>query len=280
MRLLAIPYPTIDPVALQLGPLAIKWYGLAYIAGLLLGWLYIKRLLDQPTLWAGNKAPIESQRVDDLLIYMTAGVLIGGRLGYVLFYEPHYFLMNPLDIPAVWKGGMAFHGGLIGSIVAILLFARRSNANALSMLDLCAAATPIGLFFGRLANFINAELWGRPTNVPWAMVFPGSDMVERHPSQLYEAFTEGLILFAVLWWLTHKVFALRRPGMVAGAFMLGYGLARSFCELFREPDPGHALTWGPLTAGIFYSLPMIAVGLWLLRSAVKHPAPADAQRPG
>jgi phosphatidylglycerol---prolipoprotein diacylglyceryl transferase len=281
MRLLAIPYPTIDPVALQLGPLAIKWYGLAYIAGLLLGWLYIKRLLDQPSLWAGDKAPIESQRVDDLLIYMTAGVLIGGRLGYVLFYEPRYFLMNPLDIPAVWKGGMAFHGGLIGSIVAILTFAHRSNANPLSMLDLCAAATPIGLFFGRLANFINAELWGRPTTVPWAMVFPGSDMVERHPSQLYEAFTEGLVLFAVLWWLTHKAFALRRPGMVAGTFMLGYGLARSFCELFREPDPGHALTWGPLTAGIFYSLPMIAIGLWLLRGAVKRaPAPADAQRPG
>ena len=174
---------------------------------------------------------------------MTIGVLVGGRLGYVLFYEPRYFLSNPLDIPAVWKGGMAFHGGLIGSVLAIIAFARRSNANPWSMLDLCAAATPIGLFFGRMANFINAELVGRPSTVPWAMVFPGADLVERHPSQLYEAFFEGLVLFAVLWWLTHKLLALRRPGMVAGTFMLGYGLARSFCEFFREPDPGHALTW-------------------------------------
>jgi phosphatidylglycerol:prolipoprotein diacylglycerol transferase len=281
MRLLALPYPIVDPVALQIGPLAIKWYGLAYIAGLLLGWLYIKRLLDQKHLWADGKPPLASQRVDDLLIYMTVGVLLGGRLGYVLFYEPRYFLMNPLDIPAVWKGGMAFHGGLVGSIVAILVFARRTGANPLSMLDLCAAATPIGLFFGRLANFINAELIGRPTSVPWAMVFPGSDLVERHPSQLYEAFFEGLVLFAVLWWMTHRLLALRRPGMVAGAFMLGYGLARSFCELFREPDPGHVLTLGPLTAGILYSLPMIAVGIWLLREAVRRtPAPANVQRPG
>jgi phosphatidylglycerol---prolipoprotein diacylglyceryl transferase len=281
MRLLAIPYPIIDPVALQLGPLSVKWYGLAYIAGLLLGWLYIKRLLDQRQLWAGDKPPLEPQRVDDLLIYMTAGVLLGGRLGYVLFYEPRYFFMNPLDIPAVWKGGMAFHGGLLGSILAILVFARRNNANPWSMLDLCAAATPIGLFFGRVANFINAELVGRPSTVPWAMVFPGADMVERHPSQLYEAFFEGLVLFAVLWWLTHKLLALRRPGLVAGTFMLGYGLARSFCELFREPDPGHVLTLGPFTAGILYSLPMIAIGIWLLRDAVRRtPASADAQRPG
>jgi phosphatidylglycerol:prolipoprotein diacylglycerol transferase len=232
-------------------------------------------------LWADGKPPIESQRVDDLLIYMTIGVLVGGRLGYVLFYEPRHFLSNPLDVPAVWKGGMAFHGGLIGSIVAIFAFARRSNASPWSMLDLCAAATPIGLFFGRLANFINAELVGRPSTVPWAMVFPGADLAERHPSQLYEAFFEGLVLFAVLWWLTHKVFALRRPGMVAGTFMLGYGLARSFCEFFREPDPGHALTLGPFTAGILYSLPMIAIGIWLLREAARRtPAPADAHHSG
>lgn len=281
MRLLAIPYPVIDPVALQLGPLSVKWYGLAYIAGLLLGWLYIKRLLDQRQLWAAGKPPLESARVDDLLIYMTAGVLLGGRLGYVLFYEPRHFLMNPLDIPAVWKGGMAFHGGLLGSIVAILTFARRNDANPWSMLDACAAATPIGLFFGRLANFINAELWGRPTNVPWAMVFPGSDGLERHPSQLYEAFFEGLVLFAVLWWLTHRAFALRRPGLVAGVFMLGYGLARSFCEFFREPDPGHFLTLGPFTAGILYSLPMIAAGIWLVMLAVRRtPASADVQQSG
>ncbi len=277
MNLLAIPYPMIDPVALQLGPLSVKWYGLAYIAGLILGWLYIKRLLAQPQLWPANTAPIEPQKVDDLLIYMTIGVLVGGRLGYVLFYEPRYFLSNPLDIPAVWRGGMAFHGGLLGSITAIVYFVRRNGANMWSMLDVCAAATPIGLFFGRLANFANAELWGRPSTVPWAMVFPGAGPLERHPSQLYEAFFEGLVLFAVLWWLTYKVMALKRPGIVAGTFLAGYGLARSFCELFREPDPGHWLTMGPFTAGILYSLPMIAIGLWLVRDALRRtPSIANA----
>ena len=270
MNWLAIPYPVIDPVALQLGPLAVKWYGLAYIAGLVLGWLYIRRILATTHLWGQSGPPTDAQRVDDLLIYMTIGVLAGGRLGYVLFYEPRHFLSNPLDIPAVWRGGMSFHGGLIGSIVAIVYFARRNNANPWSMLDVCAAATPIGLFFGRLANFANAELVGRPTSVPWAMVFPGSGPLERHPSQLYEAFFEGLVLFAVLWWLTHKALALRRPGIVAGVFMLGYGLARSFCELFREPDPGHVLTLGPFTAGILYSVPMIIVGIWLVRDAVRR----------
>jgi phosphatidylglycerol:prolipoprotein diacylglycerol transferase len=281
MRLLAIPYPAIDPVALQLGPVSIKWYGLAYVVGLLLGWLYIRRLLGQPRLWAGDAPPLAPDKVDDLLIYMTVGVLVGGRLGYVLFYEPRYFLANLLEIPAVWNGGMSFHGGLIGSILAIFAFAGRARANSWSMLDLCAAATPIGLFFGRLANFANGELVGRPTTVPWAMVFPGAGAAERHPSQLYEAFFEGLVLFALLWWLTHRALALRRPGVVAGAFMLGYGLARSFCEFFREPDPAHALTVGPFTAGILYSLPMIVAGLWLMREAARRtPAPADARRPG
>ncbi len=281
MNWLAIPYPVIDPVALQLGPLAVKWYGLAYIAGLVLGWLYIRRLLGTTHLWAQSGAPIEPQKVDDLLIYMTIGVLVGGRLGYVLFYEPRHFLSNPLDIPAVWRGGMSFHGGLIGSIIAVVTFARRFNAKPWSMLDVCAAATPVGLFFGRLANFANAELVGRPTSVPWAMVFPGSGPLERHPSQLYEAFFEGLVLFAVLWWLTHKVLALKRPGMVAGVFMLGYGLARSFCEIFREPDPGHVLTLGPFTAGILYSLPMVVVGIWLVRDALRRtPARPDVQRAG
>jgi phosphatidylglycerol:prolipoprotein diacylglycerol transferase len=162
---------------------------------------------------------------------------------------------------------MAFHGALIGSIIAIVLFAQRVGALPWSVLDACAAATPMGLFFGRLANFINAELWGRPSTVPWSMVFPGGGPVSRHPSQLYEAFLEGALLFAVLWWLTHNKLALRQPGFVGGAFLAGYGLARSFCELFREPDPGHWLTFGPLTAGIFYSLPMIAIGIYMMRTA-------------
>jgi phosphatidylglycerol:prolipoprotein diacylglycerol transferase len=180
---------------------------------------------------------------------------------------------------------MSFHGGLIGAIVGIVLFARRVKANPWSVLDACAAAVPIGLFFGRLANFINGELWGRPTDVPWAMVFPhrAAGEMARHPSQLYEAFFEGLVLFAVLWWLTYSKGALRRPGVVAGTFLMGYGLARSFCELFREPDPGHLFnSFGPfVTAGIVYSIPMIVAGAWILRDAVRRtPAVADARAPG
>ena len=277
MGFLAIPFPDIDPVVFQLGPLSLKWYGLAYMAGLLLGWLYVKQLLREDRLWPGEKRPFLIDRADDLLIFMTIGVLVGGRLGNVLFYEPVYYLHNPLEIPAVWKGGMAFHGGLVGSILAIVLFARSAGADAWSVFDLCAAATPIGLFFGRLTNFINAELWGRPTDVPWAFVFPGAGPVPRHPSQIYEALLEGLVLFVVLWWLAHARLALRKPGFVAGTFMAGYGLARTFCELFREPD----FSVGPLSAGILYSLPMILVGLWLICTAGRRmAASANVQRSG
>jgi phosphatidylglycerol:prolipoprotein diacylglycerol transferase len=277
MAFLAIPYPVIDPVALRLGPLEVKWYGLAYMAGLLLGWLYIRHLLRQDRLWPSGQRPFAPERADDLLLYMTVGVLVGGRLGNVLFYEPAYYLRNPLEIPAVWKGGMAFHGGLIGAIVAAIVFARRTGASAWSVLDLAAAATPMGLMFGRLANFINAELWGRPTDVHWAMVFPGAGPGPRHPSQLYEAFLEGAALFAVLWWLTHHRRALRRPGTVAGTFLVGYGLARSFCEIFREPDAVHVLNIGPFTAGMLYSLPMIVAGILMMRAAGQRTrAAADA----
>jgi phosphatidylglycerol:prolipoprotein diacylglycerol transferase len=277
MSLLAIPFPEIDPVALRLGPIAVKWYGLAYMAGLLLGWLYVKHLLRQTRLWPNDKAPFTPDRADDLLLFMTVGVLVGGRLGNVLFYEPAYYFNNPLEIPAVWKGGMAFHGGLIGSIIAIVLFARRVGADAWSVLDACAAATPIGLFFGRLANFINGELWGRPSSAPWAMVFPEAGPMPRHPSQLYEAALEGLVLFALLWWLAHARLALRRPGVVAGTFLAGYAVARSVCELFREPD----FLLGPLSAGILYSLPMLAVGIWMIWwSGRRMPASAHVPRSG
>jgi phosphatidylglycerol:prolipoprotein diacylglycerol transferase len=279
MGLLAIPYPAIDPVALRIGPLAVKWYGLAYVAGLLLGRQYVKTLLQQGRLWRAEKPPFAPDRVDDLLLFMTVGVLLGGRLGYVLFYQPRYFFSNPLEILAVWNGGMSFHGALLGSVAVILLFAHRAGADAWSVMDLAAAATPMGLFFGRLANFINAELWGRPSTVPWAMVFPEAGSMPRHPSQLYEALTEGLVLFGLLCWLTHRRRALRKPGLMAGAFMAGYGLARSFCEFFREPDPGHILTLGPFTAGIFYSLPMIAIGILLIYAAEKRSsASADVER--
>jgi phosphatidylglycerol:prolipoprotein diacylglycerol transferase len=278
MGFLAIPYPAIDPVALRIGPLAVKWYGLAYVAGLLLGRYYVKALLQQGRLWPSEKRPFTPEKVDDLLLFMTVGVLLGGRLGYVLFYQPQFFLTHPLEIVAVWNGGMSFHGALLASIVAVVLFARRVGADPWSVMDLAAAAAPMGLFFGRLANFINAELWGRPSTVPWAMVFPDAGPLPRHPSQLYEALTEGLVLFAVLWWLTHRRQALRTPGVIGGAFLVGYGLARSFCEFFREPDAGHILTVGPFTAGIFYSLPMVLVGFLAIRAAGKRSsAPADVQ---
>jgi phosphatidylglycerol:prolipoprotein diacylglycerol transferase len=274
MNLLVIPYPQIDPVALQVGPFAVKWYGLAYIAGLVLGWLYIRRLLSERQLWPAGEPPFPVARADDLLLFMTVGVVVGGRLGFVLFYEPGHYLSNPQDIPALWKGGMAFHGALLGCGLAIWLFGRWQKVSAFTAMDLSAAAVPIGLFFGRLANFVNGELYGRPTEMPWGMVFPEARLLHpqieptpRHPSQLYEAFLEGLVLFLVLRWLTHRLGALKSPGLTTGVFLAGYGIARSFCELFREPHEGHLFNVGPLTAGIAYSIPMILLGVWFIRMA-------------
>lgn len=279
MSVWAIPYPAIDPVALQIGPLAIKWYGLAYLAGLLLGWLYIRRLLQEPGLWADGRAPFAPESVDDLLLYITAGVVLGGRLGFVLFYEPGYYLANPQDIAAVWKGGMSFHGALAGCAIAVWIFARRNGINGWSTADLCTAAVPIGLFFGRIANFINGELFGRPTSLPWGMVFPEARLhypdiepTPRHPSQLYEAALEGLLLFIVLRILTHRYGALKRPGLVSGAFLTGYALARSISEeFFRQPHFGHALNVGPLTVGTVYSIPLLIFGLILIYLARTRP---------
>ena len=276
---LAVQFPAIDPIALKLGPLQVKWYGLSYAAGLLLGWLYIKRLLGQTRLWRDGKLPFAAEKVDDLLLWVTLGVVAGGRLGYVLFYEPGTYLAHPLEALAVWHGGMSFHGALVGTAAAIFWVARRNSIVAFTLFDLVAAAVPIGLFFGRIANFINAELWGRPTNVAWGMVFPGAGPAVRHPSQLYESATEGLILFLVLYWLTHSKLALHRPGLVTGTFLVGYGLARSFCELFRTPDYTHAFTVGFLTPGIVYSIPMVLLGAWFLNtSSARYQPPADGAR--
>ena len=261
---MAMTFPAINPVAIEIGPVVVKWYGLAYMAGLLLGWLYIRRLIETPKLWPGEVAPFSVTKADDLLLFMTAGVILGGRLGSVLFYEPGYYLKNPIEIFQVWKGGMAFHGALVGTAIAIWLFARMNKVSTLSTMDSCAAAVPLGLFFGRLANFINGELWGRPSDVPWAMTFPNAGPQTRHPSQLYEALTEGLILFLVLRFMTRSRLGLKTPGLVGGVFLVGYGLARSTCELFREPDPLHALTMGPLTPGIAYSFPMILLGAYFI----------------
>jgi phosphatidylglycerol:prolipoprotein diacylglycerol transferase len=271
-----IPFPDLHPVAFSIGPLAVRWYGLAYMAGLLLGWLFVRRLLSTSSIWPGGRAPMSTDKVDDLLLMMTLGVVLGGRLGYVLFYKPAEYLANPAEILAVWKGGMAFHGGFLGSVIAVLLFARRHAQNPLTVFDLAAAATPIGIFFGRLANFVNGELWGQASNVPWAMVFPDPEAggIARHPSQLYEAMTEGLILFAVIAWLIYRRQAFARPGLVAGVFTAGYGIARSVCELFREPDPTHWATVGLMTPGILYSLPMIAAGAYLVYRARSTRQPA------
>jgi phosphatidylglycerol:prolipoprotein diacylglycerol transferase len=282
MSLLALRYPEIDPVAIQLGPLAIKWYGLSYLAGLVLGWLYIRRLVRQPELWPGGVAPFKPEKADDLLFFMTIGVIVGGRLGFVLLYEPAYYLRHPLDILQIWRGGMAFHGALIGCGLAIWLFSRTAGTSAWHAMDLCAAAVPIGLFFGRIANFINGELFGRPTAVPWGMVFPEAareypaiEPTPRHPSQLYEAFFEGLVLFLVLRWLTHRRHGFKRPGLVAGTFLVGYGLARSFCEVFRQNDLTHVLSAGPLTPGIAYSIPMLVLGAYFIFTALRR-APVRA----
>lgn len=265
----AIILPTLDPVALQLGPLSIKWYGLAYMFGLLFGWMYARSLAANLRLW-GGKSPVTKDHFDDLLIWLTLGVVVGGRVGYVLFYNPAYFWENPADIFATWNGGMSFHGGLLGSLLAVWLYCRHKQLPVLSVWDVASAVAPLGFYFGRLANFVNGELWGRPSDVPWAMIFPNPEAggVPRHPSQLYEATLEGLALFFVLRWLTHGKLALKKPGLVAGTMVMGYGLARIFVENFRQFDVGSGLMIGPFTPGMIYSLPMVLIGLWLLRRAL------------
>jgi phosphatidylglycerol:prolipoprotein diacylglycerol transferase len=256
--LFAIPFPAIDPVAIEIGPIAIRWYALAYIAGLLLGWWLAKRLVARPG-WQ-----LRPEALDDLLVYVTLAIVLGGRLGYVVFYNLPWYAAHPLEILYVWRGGMSFHGGLLGVLVACWLFARRSRVRFLEIADLIAALAPLGLFFGRIANFVNGELWGRPTDVPWAMVFPHAGPEPRHPSQLYEAALEGLLLFAVLQLFAWRPRTPADAGRLAGIFLFGYGLARSFVELFREPDPQLGYLWGGLTMGQLLSLPLILGGLLLL----------------
>jgi phosphatidylglycerol:prolipoprotein diacylglycerol transferase len=265
MPLFVIPYPAIDPVLVEIGPFPIRWYALAYIFGLLLGWAYAGWLVARDDLWGQTPRPTRAS-LDDLLVYAAAGVIFGGRIGYVRFYNLSYFLQNPPEIVAVWKGGMSFHGGLAGAGLAIVLFARRYRVNALSVADIVTAAGPIGLLLGRIANFIKPELWGRPTDVPWAMVFPGAGPLPRHPSQLYEAALEGVVLFLVLF-VAIRLGALRRPGLVAGLFAVGYGSARIGCEFFREPDPQLGFLFGGATMGRVLSLPLVALGIGLVAHA-------------
>ncbi len=265
--LFAIPYPMIDPVAISLGPFQIRWYALAYVVGLLLAVAYAKWLVRKEEFWQPGKPSMTPEQLDDFMIWAMLGVVLGGRLGYVLFYNAPYYLSHPAQILTVWKGGMSFHGGFLGVIVASWLFCRRRGVRLDRLLDLAAASVPIALFLGRIANFVNGELWGRPTDVPWAFVFPGAGPQPRHPSQLYEAALEGLLLFLLLHVLIRKG-ALARPGLVAGVFCIGYGVSRIIVEFFREPDAqiGY-LAGGWLTMGMLLSLPLIAVGGWLVKRA-------------
>jgi phosphatidylglycerol:prolipoprotein diacylglycerol transferase len=262
--LLTIPFPAIDPVAVHLGPLAVRWYALAYMAGLIFAVWYAKRLVSTPALWAGKPPTLEPHEVDDLLLWATLGVVLGGRIGYVLFYNLPHYLAHPLDILRVWTGGMSFHGGFLGVAVALYLYGRWRGVGLDRLLDLAAPGVPVGLMLGRIANFINGELWGRPSDVPWAMVFPTGGDVPRHPSQLYEAGLEGVVLFIALRIATHRYKALSKPGLVSAVFAIGYALARIVAEFFRQPDVQIGYLEGGLTMGMLLSLPLLAIGIWLL----------------
>ena len=256
----AIAFPVIDPVIVAIGPFAIRWYALAYIVGLVAGWQMAMRIATRP---GSNATP---QQVDGFLLWATLGVVLGGRLGYVLFYNPAYFVQHPAEIVQLWKGGMSFHGGFLGCVAAVIAFARHRGIAILSLGDIVCAVAPIGLFLGRIANFVNAELWGRTTDVPWAFVFPGAGPLPRHPSQLYEATLEGVVLFIALAVMI-RAGALTRPGTILGSFCLGYGVARTICEFFREPDAQLGFLWGGLTMGMLLSLPLIVAGVALILAA-------------
>jgi len=257
-----IPFPEIDPVALQIGPIGIRWYALAYIAGIVIGWQLARRLIE------AAPAAGTPRQVDDFVTWATLGIILGGRLGYVLFYRPGYYLQNPLEALMVWQGGMAFHGGALGVIVAALLFCRAEKLNPLAFGDRIAVVVPIGLFFGRLANFINGELWGRPAEVPWAMIFPNDPLqLPRHPSQLYQAGLEGVALFALMLALWSVRSNRARPGLLTGALIAGYGVARIIGEFFRQPDDNLGFLLAGATMGQLLSLPMILVGAFLILRA-------------
>jgi phosphatidylglycerol:prolipoprotein diacylglycerol transferase len=274
MPYLAIAFPVFDPVAISIGPFAIRWYALAYIGGIVLGWIYARALIKNERLW-GGPAPISLPQMDDFILWVTIGIIVGGRTGYVLFYNLPFFAQNPAAIFKLWEGGMSFHGGFLGCVVAVMWFARRNGISILSLGDIVTAVGPIGLFLGRLANFINGELWGRPTDVPWAMIFPHDRLhLARHPSQLYQAALEGILLFTVLAVMI-RMGALKRPGLILGSFILIYALARITGEVFREPDEQLGFLWRGLTMGMLLSLPMIFAGIVLIVQAWRRKGTAN-----
>ena len=278
MPFLTITFPVFDPVAFSIGWFVIRWYALAYIGGIVLGWIYARSLVKNERLWDGP-VPISLLQLDDFILWVTIGIIVGGRTGYVLFYNPALFIHHPAEIFQLWNGGMSFHGGFLGCVAAVMLFARKNGISILSLGDLTTAVGPIGLFLGRLANFINSELWGRPADasVPWAMVFPNGGPLPRHPSQLYEAGLEGILLFAILAVMV-RMGALKRPGLILGSFIAIYGLARITAEFFREPDPQLGFLWGGLTMGMLLSVPMIIAGTILIMMAWRRKAPEPIQK--
>jgi phosphatidylglycerol:prolipoprotein diacylglycerol transferase len=269
----ALPFPHFDPVIVSIGPFAIRWYALAYIFGILFGWLYARAIIRSARLW-GGPAPMSVVDFDDFIVWVTIGIILGGRTGYVLFYNLPYFAAHPLEVFELWKGGMSFHGGFTGCVLAVILFARTRGISILSLGDVTCAVGPIGLFLGRLANFVNGELWGRPSDMPWAMVFPTGGPLPRHPSQLYEATLEGIVLFCVLA-IALRAGALKRPGLVIGIFAVGYSIARVTGEFFREPDPQLGFLYGGLTMGMLLSIPLFLAGCGFIAYAVSRPRPVS-----
>jgi phosphatidylglycerol:prolipoprotein diacylglycerol transferase len=275
-----VQFPNFDPVIFHIGPLAIRWYALAYVAGILLGWRYAVGLIRKPRLWGGQTPVVNAEQIDDLILWITLGIIVGGRIGYILFYAPNLVWDDPLEIFQVWKGGMSFHGGFLGVVTAIVLFSLGNRIDMFKLGDIIAPAVPIGLFFGRIANFINGELWGRPTSVPWGIQFPQAGIEYRHPSQLYEAALEGILLFLILRFATHRLHWLQRRGAVAGLFMVGYGLFRISLESVREPD-AQMLPFlrDVVTMGTILSIPMLLFGLWLIWRSLSQPAPVAVSTP-
>lgn len=270
-----MPFPEIDPIAFQIGPIAIRWYALAYLAGFVIGWRYAMRIAARDP----DRRPTPAD-MDEFLTWGVLGVILGGRIGYVLFYNLTYFAANPLEIFALWSGGMSFHGGLVGVIVAMALFTRRRGVPLLAFADVVACVAPIGLFLGRIANFVNGELYGRVTDVAWGVVFPRGGAAPRHPSQLYEAFLEGAVLFVALGLLALRPQIRRSHGVLSGVFLAGYGASRIFVEFFREPDEQLGFLWGGATMGQLLSVPFVAIGLWLVaRGVLRRDAPPEAGRP-
>ena len=258
----------LDPIAVKIGFFPIRWYSLAYISGILVGWWYLLKLLDQPG------APMARRHADDLIFYSTLGIILGGRIGYVLFYRPE-LLKNPIDALKLWEGGMSFHGGTLGVMVAVLYLVRRNHLNWLRVHDYVACVVPFGMFFGRLAKFVNGELWGRPSNLPWAMVFPGAGDLPRHPSQLYEAGLEGLLLGIILWLMFWKTQARYYPGRLVGVFAFAMGMFRFLVETVREPDVGVTGLFG-MTMGQTFCVPLVIVGIYLVATSRARRARVEA----